>query len=125
MKKLLMALTLIAGLAGVSEANFRSERDRLLFSSFTNTADLNVVITSAPAQVYCVTFGTNIANGYVAFYDRNLFTSNVTTVAYLSADKNYCGDFTLSFSSGLMYVTNMAGLKATILWDWFKRPTYK
>lgn len=153
MGKILFALSFVLAAAGLvhaaAEDRFGNQRNEVPRSSYTESADNNVMIASAPtmAQVFVASAPTSgalylrraIFSGVnattVTFYDTQNFTVNTTTRTKLVyVPTNSAGgvtgitsiDMDMYFSSGIVYNKEQGGIAPfTMLFDFTTTPRYR
>lgn len=127
MRKLVLSLFVLS-LSSMLQAETVGWVNRVWRSSFTNTANNRVSITSIPAIASEVCIGTSAPNAYVVLFDTVNFNINTSTRVFFRADTvNSSGCQQVpnqKFINGLAYTTSDPGLFVTIFWDWIVKPTY-
>lgn len=124
MKKFLFLAFLIPSIA---HARFNELRDQVGKSSFTESVDTNVRISSASSFVRYISF-SGVEPTTITIYNTQLFTVNTTTKTKVYWPGGLTNPITIQLgvmnSSGTMY--NKQGLgQATFNWDWYALPVYK
>ena len=134
--KLLLGFLFLTATGHAAADRFGNQRSEIPRSSFTNTADLNVVIASVTSSgdgslvIRSVTF-SGVNSDTVTFYDANIMTANISTKTSLSYVPVTGGNFGGSYptvvpidvwcSSAIMY-TKVGTTPVQIKWDWLTKP---
>lgn len=139
-KLLAIALLLVPAIAFADDDRFGSERAEVSRTSYTQSADLNVLIASAPVQTYPAIGGEiylkgvdcfGVAPSTIAFYDATRFDNTVSTrtkfihIGALAPSGRAQGHthmpYSMLFSSGLVY-TKIGIAPCTITFDFTLTP---
>lgn len=127
----LFVLTLSATSVRADDDRFGSERFEVPRTSFTDSADFNVLIASAPAlyentggEIYLKAVNcTGATAGIITFYDTvtwELTTSTRTRIEHIANNVTSI-PYGILFSSGLMY-NKTAATPCVISWDFSTPP---
>ena len=125
MKKLLF-LFLFFGWSQFADAAFNTQRDTVGKSSYTESSDINVKLSSAPSFVRSITF-SGATPSTVTIYNAREFNPAVSTRTKVYWPGNQVVPVTVYVdvinSSGTMY-HKIGAAHATFNWDWYAKPDY-
>lgn len=125
MKKIIVGILFgLVGFVSLAEARVGmngSERPATWRSSFTVTADTNVLLASGSIHFHGVQDVFAVALSSIVFYDAQVFNANVTTKTIIDLGTNRDIFFDIPFSSGCIY-RKFGTAAINILWDWNVAP---